>query len=92
MSDDVHYIQFIKTIDSAYQLYRILQVGEKLSVFRSGERVRITSVDEPNKVYKIKKIKTTRKGGILYLLKSLEKNPILRMYYEDKKLLLERIR
>jgi hypothetical protein len=61
-------------------------------VFKSGERVRITSVDEPKKIYKIKKIKATRKGGILYLLKSLEKNSILRMYYEDKKLLLERIK
>lgn len=61
-------------------------------MFKSGERVRITSVDEPRKVYKIKKIKPTRKGGILYLLKSLEKNSILRMYYEDKKLLLERIK
>lgn len=61
-------------------------------MFKSGERVRITSVDEPKKIYKIKKIKATRKGGILYLLKSLEKNSILRMYYEDKKLLLERIK
>ena len=65
---------------------------KKMSVFKSGERVRITAADEPRKVYKIKKIKATRKGGILYLLKSLEKNPTLRMYYEDKKLLLERIR
>jgi len=63
-----------------------------LTVFKSGERVRITASDEPKKIYKIKKIRTTRKGGILYLLKSLEKNSILRMYYEDKKLLLERIR
>lgn len=61
-------------------------------MFKSGERVRITSVDEPKKIYKIKKIKAIRKGGILYLLKSLEKNSILRMYYEDKKLLLERIK
>ncbi|MDC8453254.1 MAG: hypothetical protein LV477_10150 [Candidatus Nitrosotalea sp.] len=60
-------------------------------MFKSGERVRITSVDEPRKIYKIKKIKAT-KDGILYLLKSLEKNSILRMYYEDKKLLLERIK
>jgi len=60
-------------------------------VFKNGERVRITGVNESNKVYKIKKIRITKKGGILYLLKSLEKNPVLRMHHEDKKLLLERI-
>jgi hypothetical protein len=54
--------------------------------------VRITADSEPSKIYKIKKIRVTRKGGILYLLKSLEKNPILRMYYEDSKMLLERVR
>ena len=85
-------MSFIKTIDCTYQLYRILQVEKQLSVFKSGERVRITAADEPKKVYKIKKIRATRRGGVLYLLKSLEKNSILRMYYEDKKLLLERIR
>jgi hypothetical protein len=45
-----------------------------LSVFKSGERVRIVEVNESNKIYKIKKIRITKKGGILYLLKSLEKN------------------
>lgn len=47
--------------------------------------------DNESKVYKIKKIKKIRKGGILYLLKSLEKNSVMRLYYENKKLLLERI-
>jgi len=62
-----------------------------MSVFKSGERVRIVGADELTKVYKIKKIKKVRKGGILYLLKSLEKNSIMRLYYENKRLLLERI-
>ncbi|NHH98037.1 hypothetical protein DYY66_0572 [Candidatus Nitrosotalea sp. FS] len=61
-------------------------------MFKSGERVRITGVNESNKIYKIKKIRITEKGGILYLLKSLEKNSVLRMYHEDKRLCLERIR
>lgn len=64
---------------------------KKMSVFKNGERVRIVGTNESNKVYKIKKIKRVRKGGILYLLKSLEKNSIMRLYYENKKLLLERI-
>jgi len=61
-----------------------------MSVFKSGERVRIIE-DTESKVYKIKKIKKVRNGGILYLLKSLEKNSVMRLYYENKKLLLERI-
>lgn len=61
-----------------------------MSVFKSGERVRIVE-DDQSKVYKIKKIKKIRRGGILYLLKSLEENSVMRLYYENKKLLLERI-
>jgi hypothetical protein len=61
-----------------------------VSVFKSGERVRIVEDDE-FKVYKIKKIKKIRRGGILYLLKPLEENSVMRLYYENKKLLLERI-
>jgi len=61
-----------------------------MSVFKSGERVRIVE-DNESKVYKIKKIKKIRKGGILYLLKSLEENSVMRLHYENKKLLLERI-
>lgn len=61
-----------------------------MSVFKKGERVRMVE-DDKSKVYKIKKIKKVKKGGILYLLKSLEKDPVMRLYYENKKLLLERI-
>lgn len=61
-----------------------------MSVFKSGERVRIIE-DNESKVYKIKKIKKVKRGGILYLLKSLEENSVMRLYYENKKLLLERI-
>jgi hypothetical protein len=61
-----------------------------MSVFKNGERVRIVE-DNESKVYKIKKIKKVRNGGILYLLKSLEENSVMRLYYENKKLLLERI-
>lgn len=61
-----------------------------MSVFKSGERVRIIKDDE-FKVYKIKKIKKVKKGGILYLLKSLEEHSVMRLCYENKKLLLERI-
>ena len=61
-----------------------------MSVFKSGERVRIVEDDE-SKIYKIKKIKKIRKGGILYLLKSLEENSVMRIFYENKKFLLERI-
>ena len=61
-----------------------------MSIFKSGERVRIVEDDE-TKIYKIKKIKKIRKGGILYLLKSLEENSVMRIFYENKKFLLERI-
>jgi hypothetical protein len=43
------------------------------------------------KIYIIKSMKECKKGGTLYLLKSLEENPILRLYHEDNKSLLERI-
>jgi len=62
-----------------------------MSVFKSGERVRIVEDKGIDKVYKIKKIKKIRRGGILYLLKSLEENSVMRLYYENKNLLLERI-
>jgi len=63
-----------------------------MSVFVRGERVRIIDPEKNSGiVYRIKDMKKIRKGGTLYLLKSLEKNPILRLYYEDKELLLERI-
>jgi hypothetical protein len=63
-----------------------------MSVFSRGERVQIIeSQRESDKIYVIKDMKKIRKGGILYLLKSLEEEPILRLYYEDKRSLLERI-
>ena len=63
-----------------------------MSVFNRGERVRITESErEPNKVYIIKNMKKIRNRGVLYLLKSLEEEPVLRLYYENRKSLLERI-
>jgi hypothetical protein len=63
-----------------------------MSVFNHGERVRIVEPErDSDKIYVIKKIKKIRKGGNLYLLKSLEEESVLRLYYEDKKSLLERI-
>lgn len=63
-----------------------------MSVFNRGERVQIIETErESDKVYIIKAMKKTRKRGILYLLKSLEEKPIMRLFYEDKTSLLERI-
>ena len=65
---------------------------ENMSVFAKGERVRIIESEKnSDKVYIIKAIKRYRKGGVLYLLKMLDENPILRLYYENSKSLLERI-
>lgn len=63
-----------------------------MSVFTKGERVRIVESErDSDKIYIIKGIKRYRKGGALYLLKMLDENPILRLYYENSKSLLERI-
>ena len=63
-----------------------------MSVFNRGERVRIIDPEKnSNAVYRIKDMKKIRNGGVLYLLKSLEENPVLRLYYECKESLLERI-
>jgi len=63
-----------------------------MSVFNSGERVRIIVPEQySSKIYRIKNMKKIRNGGTLYLLKSLEENPILRLYYENNESLLERI-
>lgn len=63
-----------------------------MSVFSRGERVRIVdSKKEYDKVYRIKDMKKTKDGGVLYLLRSLEEDSVLRIYYEDKESLLERI-
>jgi hypothetical protein len=58
--------------------------------FNRGERVRLTGSEE-DKIYIIKDMKKIRKGGVLYLLKSLEKDSVSRLYYEDRQSLLERI-
>lgn len=64
-----------------------------MSVFGKGERVRIIESDRSSeKIYQIKDIKPFKKGrGTVYLLKSLEENSILRLYYENELSLLERI-
>ena len=63
-----------------------------MSVFNRRERVRIVkSETDAEKIYIIKDIKKIRNGGILYLLKSLEEKPALRLYYEHEESLLERI-
>jgi hypothetical protein len=54
-----------------------------MAVFNRGERVRIVESErDSDKIYIIKAMKKIRKGGILYLLKSLEEDPVLRLYYE----------
>jgi len=63
-----------------------------MSVFNRGERVRIIDQDKNSSiVYRIKDMKKIKNGGTLYLLKSLEENSVLRLYYENRELLLERI-
>ncbi len=63
-----------------------------MATFNCGERVRILDSDKGSeKIYRIKDMKKCRSGGTLYLLKSLEQNPILRLYHEDNRSLLERI-
>ena len=65
---------------------------KNMSVFSKGERVRIVEPEKnSDNVYIIKNIKKYRKGGTLYLLKLLDENPVLRLYYENDKPLLERI-
>lgn len=70
----------------------IIFYTEKMSVFNRGERVRIIDPEKnSNTVYRIRDMKKIRMGGTLYLLRSLEENPVLRLYYENKESLLERI-
>ena len=60
--------------------------------FRCGERVRVVeSEKDSDPIYIVKRLKKTKNGGILYLLKSLEEEPVLRLYFENKESLLERI-
>ena len=63
-----------------------------MSVFLKGERVRIVESEKnSDSIYIIKSIKKYSKGGTLYLLKLLDENPVLRLYHESDKSLLERI-
>jgi len=63
-----------------------------MSVFNRRERVRIVAQEaRSEKIYIIKDMKKIKKGGTLYLLKSLEEKPVLRLYYENEESLLERI-
>lgn len=63
-----------------------------MSTFSKGERVRIVDPEKnSDNVYLIKGLKKYRKGGTVYLLKLLDENPILRIYYESERSLLERI-
>lgn len=65
---------------------------KNISIFSKGERVRIVDLEtNSDNVYLIKSLKKYSKGGTLYLLKLLDENPILRIYYESEKSLLERI-
>ncbi|MEO9307904.1 hypothetical protein NSIN_20695 [Nitrosotalea sinensis] len=63
-----------------------------MSAFAKGERVRIVeSRKRKSDVYVIKGIKKYSRGGTLYLLKLLSVDPVLRIYHETDKSLLERI-
>lgn len=65
--------------------------GITMNIFSLGDMVRIAESErEFGKAYIIKEIKKVRRGGKLYLLKSLDED-ILRLYYEDKKSLLQKI-
>lgn len=65
---------------------------KNMSIFSKGERVRIVEPEKnSDSVYIIKSIKKYSRGGTLYLLKLLDENPVLRLYYESDKSLLERI-
>ncbi len=62
-----------------------------MNVFHSGDMVRIAEGEKDfGKIYMIKEIKKIRKGGNLYLLKSLEDDS-LRLYYEHEESVLEKI-
>ena len=73
------------------QLITEVLVKDQMATFKRGETVKI--IDNRKKSYTtftIKDIKTSRDGTVLYLLKSQE-DSALRLYYESKETLLERI-
>lgn len=62
-----------------------------MKTFNLGDMVRIDEGDGGfDTVYMIKEIKKVRKGGNLYLLKSLTED-VSRLYYENNGSLLEKI-
>lgn len=62
-----------------------------MNMFHLGDMVRITQSEKDlDNIYMIKEIKKVRKGGNLYLLKSLGDDS-LRLYYEHEESLLEKI-
>ena len=63
-----------------------------MSNFIRMEKVRIIdSKRDSEEIYVIKDVKKVRKGGVLYLLKPLETDSILRMCYENNESILERV-
>ena len=73
------------------QLLPNIFVKDQMATFTRGETVRI--IDNRKQSYTtftIKDIKTSKDGTVLYLLKSQE-DSALRLYYESKETLLERI-
>lgn len=64
---------------------------DQMPTFKRGEKVRI--IDDRKESYTLFTIKDMKKGKdgtVLYLLKS-EEDSVLRLYYESKETLLERI-
>ena len=62
-----------------------------MNALNRGDMVRITDSErDAGKIYTIKEIRKIRRGGMLYLLKSLDED-VLRLYYENKESLLEKI-
>lgn len=59
--------------------------------FDRSEKVRIIESERDSEVYVIKDVKKVRKGGVLYLLKPLDNDTILRICYENNESLLERV-
>ncbi|TSA17932.1 MAG: hypothetical protein D4R72_03345 [Nitrosopumilales archaeon] len=60
--------------------------------YNRAEKVRIIeSENNSEEIYIIKDVKKVRKGGVLYLLKPLEDDSVLRICYENNESLLERV-
>lgn len=62
-----------------------------MKTFNQGDMVRIVEGDGKfDTVYMIKEIKKVRKGGNLYLLRSITED-VSRLYYENNESILEKI-